>query len=107
MNEKFNEKYAGKLNQDQTELIQEYIFSIESGQESKFVNRLNNLRETALKKIKVLKSSSDNSTLQDRIPKVEKALHGLVFESLSDEVISRFMTISQLIVELSEEDDNV
>jgi hypothetical protein len=107
MNEKFNEKYAGKLNQDQTELIQEYIFSIESGQESKFVNRLNSLRENVLKKISVLKASTDNSTLQDRIPKVEKALHGLVFESLSDEVISRFMTISQLIVELSEEDDNV
>lgn len=107
MNEKFNEKYSGKLNQDQTKLIQEYIFSIESGEEKNFVSRLNNLRETALSQLNALKRTTDNSTLQDRIPKVEKALHSLVFESLNDEVISRFMTISQLITELSEEDDNV
>ncbi len=107
MNEKFNEKYSGKLNQDQTKLIQEYIFSIESGQEKRFVDRLNSLRETALNKLNALKSDTDNQTLQDRIPKVEKSLRGLVFESLNDEVISRFMTISQLITELSEEDDDV
>ena len=107
MNEKFNEKYSGKLNHDQTKLIQEYIFSIENGQEETFIARLNNLRETALKQINVLKETTDNKTLQDRIPKVEKALRSLVFESLSDEVISRFMTISQLITEISEEDDDV
>lgn len=107
MNEKFNQKYSGKLNHDQTRLIQEYIFSIENGQEQKFVDRLNSLRETALKQINGLKETTDNTTLQDRIPKVEKALRGLVFESLNDEVISRFMTISQLITELSEEDDDV
>lgn len=107
MNEKFNQKYSGKLNQDQTKLIQEYIFSIENGQEQKFVDRLNKLRETALNQINSLKETTDNTTLQDRIPKVERALRGLVFESLNDEVISRFMTISQLITELSEEDDDV
>lgn len=107
MNEKFNEKYSGKLNQDQTKLIQEYIFSIENGQEKRFVDRLNSLRETALNKLNVLKTDTDNQTLQDRIPKVEKSLRSLVFESLNDEVISRFMTISQLITELSEEDDDV
>lgn len=107
MNEKFNQKYSGKLNHDQTRLIQEYIFSIENGQEQQFVDRLNSLRETALKQINGLKETTDNTTLQDRIPKVEKALRGLVFESLNDEVISRFMTISQLITELSEEDDDV
>ena len=107
MNEKFNEKYSKKLNQDQTKLIQEYIFSIENGQEKKFIDRLNSLRETALKKMNDLKSITDNQTLQDRIPKVEKSLRSLVFESLNDEVISRFMTISQLINEISEEDDDV
>jgi hypothetical protein len=107
MNEKFNEKYSKKLNQDQTKLIQEYIFSIENGQEKKFIDRLNSLRETALKKINDLKTITDNQTLQDRIPKVEKSLRSLVFESLNDEVISRFMTISQLINEISEEDDDV
>lgn len=107
MNEKFNEKYSGKLNQDQTHLIQEYIFSIENGQEKKFIDRLNGLRESALNKLNALKSDTDNQTLQDRIPKVEKSLRNLVFESLNDEVISRFMTISQLITELNEEDDDV
>lgn len=107
MNEKFNEKYSGKLNQDQTKLIQEYIFSIEHGQEQRFINRLNSLRETALKKLHDLKTETDNQTLQDRIPKVERSLKSLVFESLNDEVISRFMTISQLITELNEEDDDV
>lgn len=107
MNEKFNQKYSGKLNQDQTRLIQEYIFSIENGQEENFVARLNSMRQTALRQLNDLKESTDNTTLQDRIPKVEKALRGLVFESLSDEVISRFMTISQLITELNEEDDDV
>lgn len=107
MNEKFNQKYSGKLNHDQTKLIQEYIFSIENGQEKNFINRLNSLRETALQQINSLKETTDNTTLQDRIPKVERALRNLVFESLNDEVISRFMTISQLITELSEEDDDV
>jgi hypothetical protein len=107
MNEKFNEKYAGKLNIDQTKLIQDYIFSIENGQEERFLGRLSSLRETALVRVDQLKTMTKNQTLQERIPLVETALRNLNFTSLNDETISRFMTVSQLVTELSEEDDDV
>lgn len=106
MNEKFNEKYSGKLNVDQTKLIQDYIFSIENGQEEKFLGRLNALRETALTRVRMLKTVTKNQTLQERIPLVETALRNLNFTSLNDETISRFMTVSQLVTELSEEEDD-
>jgi hypothetical protein len=107
MNEKFNEKYSGKLNNDQTRLIQDYVFSVENGQEDLFVGRLNSLRETALTKLQTLKTSTDNQTLRERIPHVERALRGLNFSDLNDETISRFMTVSQLVTELNEEDEDV
>jgi len=106
MNEKFNEKYSGKLNVDQTKLIQDYIFSIENGQEEKFLGRLSSLRETALTRVRMLKTVTKNQTLQERIPLVETALRNLNFTSLNDETISRFMTVSQLVTELSEEEDD-
>lgn len=106
MNEKFNQKYSGKLNNDQTTLIQDYIFSIENGQEEKFAVRLNQLRESALTKIGQLKAATKNQTLQERLPLVEKALKSLQINELNDETISRFMTVSQLVTELNEEDED-
>ena len=106
MNEKFNQKYSGKLNTDQTRLIQDYIFSIENGQEKKFLDRLTSLRETAIKKLSELRENTDNQTLLERIPMIERALTSLDLSILNDQSISRFMTVSQLVTELSEEDDN-
>jgi len=107
MNEKFNQKYSDKLNNDQTALIQDYIFSIENGQEEKFTARLTQLRENALTKVRQLKSSTKNQTLQERIPHIERALKNLQINELNDETISRFMTVSQLVTELNEEDEDV
>lgn len=107
MNEKFNQKYSDKLNNDQTALIQDYIFSIENGQEEKFASRLTQLRENALTKVRQLKSSTKNQTLQERIPHIERALKNLQINELNDETISRFMTVSQLVTELNEEDEDV
>jgi hypothetical protein len=107
MNEKFNQKYSDKLNNDQTALIQDYIFSIENGQEEKFAARLTQLRENALTKVRQLKSSTKNQTLQERIPHIERALKNLQINELNDETISRFMTVSQLVTELNEEDEDV
>ncbi len=107
MNEKFNQKYSDKLNSDQTALIQDYIFSIENGQEEKFAARLTQLRENALTKVRQLKSSTKNQTLQERIPHIERALKNLQINELNDETISRFMTVSQLVTELNEEDEDV
>jgi hypothetical protein len=107
MNEKFNQKYSDKLNNDQTVLIQDYIFSIENGQEEKFAARLTQLRENALTKVRQLKSSTKNQTLHERIPHIERALKNLQINELNDETISRFMTVSQLVTELNEEDEDV
>lgn len=107
MNEKFNQKYSGKLNDDQAALIQDYVFSIENGQEEKFTSRLTQLRENALAKISLLKATTKNQTLQERLPLVEKSLKSLQINELNDETISRFMTVSQLVTELNEEDDDV
>jgi hypothetical protein len=107
MNEKFNQKYSDKLNNDQTTLIQDYIFSIENGQEEKFTARLTQLRENALAKVRQLKSATKNQTLQERIPLIERALKNLQINELNDETISRFMTVSQLVTELNEEDEDV
>jgi hypothetical protein len=107
MNEKFNQKYSGKLNDDQTALIQDYVFSIENGQEEKFTAHLTKLRENALAKISQLKTVTKNQTLQERLPLVERALKSLQINDLNDETISRFMTVSQLVTELNEEDEDV
>jgi hypothetical protein len=107
MNEKFNQKYSGKLNTDQATLIQDYVFSIENGQEDKFLTKLGTLRESALLKLGRLKTQTKNQTLQDRIPLIETSLRNLKLTELNDDTISKFMTVSQLVTELNEEDEDV
>lgn len=104
MSEKFNQKYGNKLNESQTQLIRDYIFSIENNQTDVFVDRLAELKEQALGKVNILKLKTENQILQERIPLVESALRSLTLKELDDETISKFMTISQLVTELSEEE---
>lgn len=104
MSEKFNQKYGNKLNDSQTQLIRDYIFSIENQRETDFLNKLEKLREQALNKVSILKLKTENQILQERIPLIERALGTIRMDQLDDETISKFMTVSQLVTELSEED---
>jgi hypothetical protein len=62
------------------------------------------LRERALDKLGTLKLKTENTILQERIPLVEASLRSITLENLDDETISKFMTVSQLVTELSEEE---
>lgn len=104
MSEKFNQKYGNKLNESQTQLIRDYIFSVENNQEKDFLDQLVDLRERALDKLGTLKLKTENTILQERIPLVEASLRSITLENLDDETISKFMTVSQLVTELSEEE---
>lgn len=104
MSEKFNQKYGNKLNESQTQLIRDYIFSVENNQEKDFLDQLVDLRERALDKLGTLKLKTENTILQERIPLVEASLKSITLENLDDETISKFMTVSQLVTELSEEE---
>lgn len=104
MSEKFNQKYGNKLNESQTQLIRDYIFSVENNQEKDFLDQLVDLRVRALDKLGTLKLKTENTILQERIPLVEASLRSIALENLDDETISKFMTVSQLVTELSEEE---
>lgn len=102
MSEKFNQKYGNKLNENQTSLIRDYIFSIENNQTDKFLTQLSNLKEQAISRVDILKNDTKNQILQERIPLIERALKNITLTELNDEVISKFMTISQLVEELGD-----
>ena len=102
MSEKFNQKYGNKLNENQTSLIRDYIFSIENNQTDKFLTQLSSLKEQAISRVDILKNDTKNQILQERIPLIERALKNITLTELNDEVISKFMTISQLVEELGD-----
>jgi hypothetical protein len=102
MTEKFNKKYSGILNYEQSNLIKEYVFSMNSGNEHDFIRELETLKDEAISELSLFVSQSKNKILQEKFELVRKNINEIDTKNINDEMISRFLVVSKLKSELLE-----
>ena len=96
LSEKFNKKYGETLNTEQKSLVRTYVFSIVSDGGEKIKSLLESMREKTLNEIKSLEEKTENSTIREKIPEVIVKINELRSDSPDDDLISRYLTVSQL-----------
>ena len=103
MNEKFNNKYASKLTKEQKDLIQDYVFSLQSNTHEFITERARNIQIGAVDRLQELKKSEKNSIILEKIDSVMNQIASIDFNKLDDEKIAKLMTLNQLINEIKED----
>jgi hypothetical protein len=105
MTEKFNKKYGSTLNSDQTNLIKEYVFSLSTGKTEEFKEYLSYLKRLALHELSSFSKTCENDILNEKINIVHKNITSLMTNEINDETISRFLLVSGLKDELTENEN--
>lgn len=103
MNEKFNNKYASKLTKEQKDLIQDYVFSLQSNTHEFISERARSIQISAVERLRELKKAEKNTIILEKIDNVLNQVNNIDFTTLNDEKIARLMTLNQLISEIKED----
>jgi len=99
MNEKFNNKYVGKLSNEQSELIREYVLMSVTGPSTSLIEKIQLLKNKALESLNIIERTVDNSVLKENLINVRSNIESLDLTELNDNKFSKLMTLSQLINE--------
>ena len=103
MNEKFNNKYASKVTKEQKDLIQDYVFSLQSNTHEFISERARSIQISAVERLRELKKAEKNTIILEKIDNVMNQVNNIDFTTLNDEKIARLMTLNQLISEIKED----
>lgn len=103
MTEKFNKKYGTELNEEQAEIIKEYVFSGQSAaSRKKFQGYLGQIKEHTLLELKHFSNTCNNQVLNEKISSINENIDSLSLLKVDDTLISRFLMVSRLKQELRE-----
>ena len=102
MTEKINNRYKGKLNSEQRDIMRDYIFSIDSNKDDEIRQRLTEVKDDILSDLAVFKNSTDNRVILEKIDSVGEKLLIESFDNIDDESVSRFLVLISLRQELKE-----
>jgi ribosomal protein L4 len=102
MTEKINNKYRGKMNKSQRDLIKSYAFSLSSNNENLIRENLNSLKDKTVDSLNNLKAKTDNGIILEKIDSVTKKIISEDVEKIDDQKISKFLVVMQLHQELKE-----
>lgn len=99
MNEKFEKKWASKLNETQRALIRDYVHG-KVDQAS-----LESIKNRALRGINRLKESTESQVLLEKIDNVRRNVESIDASKLDDTGIVKFMHLTHLYQELESKDE--
>ncbi len=102
MSEKLSKKYSGQLGDLQKHVLNEYVFSLTEDKDDRIRDVLCNIKDSTIADLENLKSSTDNSTILEKIDIVKKKITRENLEKIDDESISRFLVLINLKREISE-----
>jgi len=105
MTEKFNRKYNDTLNDEQAEIIKEYVFSLDNGNTDGFREYLTDIKKTAIDEIDTYSAVCDNQILNEKMEVIRKNINDLSTDQINDDTVSKFLLVSTLRSELLEKDD--
>jgi hypothetical protein len=102
MTEKINNKYRGRMNKGQRDLIKSYAFSVSSNNNDTIRNSLESIKKETLDSLLEFKQSTENTVLLEKIDLVTGKILLENTEEISDEKISKFLVVMQLHEEVKE-----
>jgi len=101
MMEKINKKYTD-FSSSQREILQKYaLYSNDSDKHEKLKKYLNTQKQISLKSLKSFGTINENSYLSKKIDLVKNKIINLDVEVLNDGTISKFLTLTKLVEEIS------
>ena len=101
MTEKINSRYGDKLNEDQRDIIKDYVFSISENKNEKILNRLHETKDRILLDLDIFRDKTENKVILNKISSVKDKILTESFNYVDDSTISRFLILVQLKRELS------
>ena len=96
LSEKFNKKFGKSLSEEQKQIVRTYVFSIENDNGEKIQNLLSEIKNSTISRIDLLESDSTNKTVLEKIPTIKEKINQLDTNELNDNLISKYLTVSQL-----------
>lgn len=99
MKEKFENKFSKELSNEQVEILRAYAFSSSDSNVSEVCTKI---KRTLLENLSEFKLSCDNDTLLSKIEVVQEKISELNTESLNDDQVSKYLTLTQLSSEICE-----
>ena len=105
MTEKFNQKYGITLNDEQSSLIKEYVFSQATEKTAGLVTFLEQIKAVTLTELRDFAAGCQNKILNEKMDHVRRNVVDLSTENIDDDTISRFLLICKLKQELLENDN--
>jgi len=102
MTEKINKRYKGRLNNEQIDLMRDYVFSLSDDKGDKIKDTLIGVKDNILSDLILFREDTKNDVLLDKIDVVREKLLNESFDNINDESISRFLVLIKLRQELKE-----
>jgi len=102
MTEKINKKYTN-FSASQRAILQKYaLYSSNSDKHEDLKNYLNTQKNRSIKSLKSFGNVNENSYLSEKIDLVENKINNLDVTVLNDATISKFLTLTKLVEEISQ-----
>lgn len=99
MTEKFNKKYTSGLSTDQKSIIENYVF-YKGKNDAILVEFLEKKKKETISEINLFEDKTQNKYLLSKIDDVKKKINEISSQSINDESIVKFLTLTKLIDQL-------
>ena len=100
MTEKLNSRYNEDLNEEQKKILQAYSLYCTENNKSKMRDYLSHLKNETILEMKKYKNETDSEMLREKLNTVVERVISLSTDTINDDLIKKFMTVSQLKKEL-------
>lgn len=98
MTKKFNESFVEELLPEQSQLLQDYVFSI--GKEENISNIFEERKFACLNELMDYSLSCDSDVVKSKISLVTEKIKSLPTKNIDDDIVSRYLTVMKLSNEL-------
>ena len=99
MTEKFNKRYAEELSGDQKKIIENYVFYSDKN-EDYLIEFFKNKKQEALSNLSAFENCTKNNYLLEKVDSVKNKITGLDHNSINDDTVIKFLSVTKLIKEL-------
>ena len=101
MHKKIEEKYGDSLTASQVELLREYVFSNTNENQDAFKKYLFEVKRQVIESVDRFSYTCENDILSEQLSSVKEGIKKLEPEEITDDSISRYLTLIKLTEELT------
>ena len=106
MQEKLQEKFGQILNEQQSLLLKQYVFSMQSNSKTHLLTSMQKMKEQAYSSLKIFNDECSNGVLKEQLTDVKQKINELPTDRVDDSIMSQYLTLMKLVEELVPGDKN-